>query len=124
MPTFCHPWDFFCNFFYCCFIFVAKKRSAEVLVELNSGLCVTHNPFDRDNIRCELSSQILHHVIPQRQLSTPEPQARLRACPIARKQVMERVLEIWRILPDVIMCIKYGSCKELLVRSSLTICLC
>ena len=37
IPAFCHPWKIFCNFC-CCFIFVVKEKSPEILVELNLGL--------------------------------------------------------------------------------------
>ena len=95
----CHPWvtgcqlfatsgKFFAIFYYC-FIFVDKERSPEILIQLNLGLVTarkfnlflhTHCPFDCDNIKCEISSQILHHVIPPGQFCHPETQALLRAC--------------------------------------------
>ena len=62
---------FFANF-YCCFIFVAKGRSTEILVKLNIDLCDiletsfsahTHYLFDFDNIRYDKRSQILYHMI-------------------------------------------------------------
>ena len=39
----------------------------------------THCPFDRDNIKYEISSNILYYVIPQGQFATPETQAWLQA---------------------------------------------
>ena len=58
----------------CCFISVAKERSPKILVEINPGLCSiqensmfflrTLNTSDRDNMKYEISSQILYHVIP------------------------------------------------------------
>ena len=39
MQAFCHPWESFLHFFYCCYILVAKEKSPEILVELNLGVC-------------------------------------------------------------------------------------
>ena len=69
--SFLPPLGNFCNF-YCCFIFVDKERSPEIFVEPNlfdilenSIFSCTHNfPFDCDNKKNEISSQVFYHVIP------------------------------------------------------------
>ena len=73
MLAFCHSWDIF-TIFHCYFIFVAKKISHEISLELNLGL--------DDNIKYEIRVQILYHVIPQGQSCHPKTQAWLRLGPL------------------------------------------
>ena len=85
MAAFCQPWEFFATF-YCYFIFIDKERSPEILVQLNLRLydtiersifpvyrkrLITHCPFDCDNMKFKISSQILYHAIPLVHLSYP-----------------------------------------------------
>ena len=53
---------------FCCFFFITKEISPEILIELHPDLCdilehsvflVTHYPFDFDNIEYKIGSQIL-----------------------------------------------------------------
>ena len=60
MLAFCYLWEFF-GILYCCF--VATGRSPEILIDFNHLLPHTKYPFDCDNIKYEMSPQILHHVI-------------------------------------------------------------
>ena len=72
MPSFATPENFLA-IFRCRFIFVAKERSLKILFEINAGFCniqkfslllYTLYTFDRDNMKYEVGSQILHHVTP------------------------------------------------------------
>ena len=68
---------FYCSF--CCFIFVAKERSPKILVEINLGLCTrkfcfflcTLYTFGCDNIKYEISSHTLYHMIPPVKICHP-----------------------------------------------------
>ena len=62
----------FLHFFYSCFIIVGKEKSPKILVEINLGLVQTRKfnlflhtlyAFYCDNIKYEISSQILYHMI-------------------------------------------------------------
>ena len=68
------PLEIFVQFFYCCFIFVVNEKSPKIFAEINL-VCVTCKKinsflhvlytFDCDNVKLEISSQMLYHVILQ-----------------------------------------------------------
>ena len=64
----------------CLIIVAAKERSPKILVEINVGLCTSkkfklflHTLYtsDCDNMKYEISSQILYHVIPLVKICRP-----------------------------------------------------